>query len=181
MRLIAVVLLALLLLNGCPGGGRASHELPADWPIAQLTIDPAWELHRKATAMHALDPAKYSDKTWLVAFDKDQDWAGVVAHVESCLKPLGYLRMKEKGLNNPLGLDLPEMRTYYSPDYLTEVMLTNGVYFDALINTDIEFALQIKALSAPPELIQTCLNVNKSRPGTHMGDELLKGILEPIS
>jgi len=171
----------MLLVAGCEYKGRASHELPADWPIAQLTIDPAWELHRKATAMHQLDPVKYPDKLWLVVFDKDKDWAGVVAHVENCLKPLGYLRMKEKGLNNPLGLDLPETRTYYAPDYLTEVYLSNGAYFDVLVTTDIEFALKISQLTTPPDLIQTCLDVNKSRPGTGMGDELLDGILEPIT
>jgi len=89
--------------------------------------------------------------------------------------------MKEKGLNNPLGLDLPETRTYYAPDYLTEVYLSNGAYFDVLVTTDIEFALKISQLTTPPDLIQTCLDVNKSRPGTGMGDELLDGILEPIT
>jgi len=167
------------LVAACPAGGGASHELPADWPVAQLTIDPDWQLRRPATAMHQLDPAQYPDPIWLVAFDKDGDWPGVVSHVESCLKPLGWLRSKSKGLNNPLGLDLPETRKYYSPDYLTEVYMTNGCYFDVLIDIDVEFALQISQYSQPPELIQAALNHRKRDP--KLTEALLDAIMEPIS
>jgi hypothetical protein len=176
-RLLLITSL-LLPLCACPSGG-VSRDLPADWPVAQLTLDPAWQLKRPASAMHQLDPTKYPEPIWLVIFDKEGDWPGVVAHVESCLKPLNWLRSKEKGLNNPLGLDLPETRTYYSPDYLTEVMLSNGAYFDALVSFDVEFAMQIKQYSEPPELIQACLNHQDRDP--KLAKTLLDGILEPIN
>jgi hypothetical protein len=169
----------ILLLCACPTGKSVSRDLPADWPVSQLTLDPAWQLKRPATAMHQLDPAKYPEPIWLVIFDKEGDWPGVVTHVEGCLQPLGWLRSKEKGLNNPLGLDLPETRTYYSPDYLTEVLLSNGAYFDALIDIDVEFAMQIKQYADPPELIQACLNHQKRDP--KLTKTLLDGILEPIT
>jgi hypothetical protein len=176
---LLLAVLAMAVLCACRSDGRASHELPPDWPLPALTLDPAWQLRRPATAMHQLDPARYPEPQWLVVFDKDGDWPGVVGHVESCLKPLGYLRSKEKGLNNPLGLDLPETRTYYSPDYLTEVFLSNGAYFDSLIEIDVEFALQLKQLSAPPELIRACLSHKKRDP--KLAQTLLDAILEPIT
>lgn len=179
MLLLLASLLGIVFLTSCVGGQGASHELPDDWPLATLTLDPDWQLKRPATAMHQLDPAKYPDPIWLVVFDNDGDWPGVVAHVESCLKPLNWLRSKEKGLNNPLGLDLPETRTYYSPDYLTEVYLSNGAYFDILVEIDVEFALEIKQYAAPPDLIQAALNHKKRDP--KLAQTLLDGILEPIN
>jgi hypothetical protein len=176
---VFVILLASILLCTCHNGGGASHKLPADWPVSQLTLDPDWQLQRPATAMHQLDPAQYPEPIWLVVFDKEGDWPGVVTHVESCLKPLNWLRSKEKGLSNPLGLDLPETRTYYSPDYLTEVYLSNGAYFDVLVNIDVEFAMQIKQYIEPPELIKVCLSHQQRDP--KLSQALLDGILEPIT
>jgi len=147
----------LVLLSACPADSGASHELPADWPIAQLTIDPDWQLRKPASAMHQLDPAQYPDPIWLVVFDKDGDWPGVVSHVEGCLKPLGWLRSKSKGLSNPLGLDLPETRTYYAPDYLTEVYMTNGCYFDVLIDID-------GRVRAADQAVQPAAGVDPGRP-----------------
>lgn len=178
LGLVTLVVVASLVA-ACPAVLGVSHELPADWPLSQLTIHPDWELKREATAMHKLDPAKYTEPQWLVIFDNDGDWPGVVNHVESCLKPLGWLRSKSKGLNNPLGLDLPETRTYYSPDYLTEVYMSNGAYFDILIEIDVEFAIQLTQYSQPPELIQGALNhIKRDRK---LGEQLLDNIFEPIS
>jgi hypothetical protein len=176
---LLLILLPALVMTACPVGGGASHELPADWPISQLTIDPDWQLRREVAAMHKLDPAQNPDPQWIVIFDKGGDWPGVVSHVESCLEPLGWLRSKSKGLNNPLGLDLPETRQYYSPDYLTEVYMTNGCYFDVLIDIDVEFALQVTKYSQPPELIQGALNHQKRDP--KLTEALLDAILEPIT
>jgi hypothetical protein len=177
-----LMLIVMLLCSICYGcAAKPSRALPADWPIAQLGLDPAWELKVKATAMHKLDPAKYPDPTWLVAFDKEHDWPGVIAYVEGCLKPLGYLRLKSHGTDNPLGLDLPETRTYYTPDYLTEVLISNGTYFDILASPDAQFAMQIKRYTTPPDPIGTALGVNKSRPGTGMGDQIVAQLLEPIT
>jgi len=177
--LLSVSLLAIAFLSSCPGSQGVSHKLPDDWPLAALTLDPDWQLRRPAAAMHQLDPAKYPEPIWLAVFDKDGDWPGVVAHVEGCLKPLNWLRLKEKGLDNPLGLDLPETRTYYSPDYLTEVLISNGAYFDALIEIDVEFALEIKQYAEPPDLIQACLGHKQRDP--KLAQTLLDGILEPIN
>jgi hypothetical protein len=173
------VLCCLLLSAGC--ARPVSRELPADWPIPQLTLAASWELRTQVGAMHRLDPAKYQQPMWLAAFDNDHDWPGVVAHVESCLKPLGYWRSKSHGENNPLGLDLPETRTYYSPDYLTEVLVSNGAYFDALLSADVEFALCIKRHETPPEPLAAVLSLNKTRPGTGMADKILNELLEPIT
>lgn len=175
------VLIGCALAVCCGCSTQPSRALPPDWPIAQLALAPAWELKTKATAMHQLDPVQYPEPQWLVAFDNTHDWPGVIAHVESCLKPLQYLRSKSHGTNNPLGLDLPETRTYYSPDYLTEVLISDGVYFDAIQGADAEFALQIKRYATPPDPIGAALSLNQSRPGSGMGDEILARLLEPIS
>lgn len=174
-----IVALGLLCCLGC--SAPVSRQLPPDWPIAQLTLDPAWELRHEVGAMHRIDPAKYKDPQWLVVFDKQHDWPGVVAHVERCLKPLGYLRSKSHGADNPLGLDLPETRTYYTPDFLTEVLIANGAYFDAIAAPDVEFALRIVRYVTPPEPYAAALSVNKSRPGTGMGDEIIARLVEPIT
>lgn len=174
-----IAVICILCLAAC--APRASRQLPADWPIAALTLDPAWELKRDVGAMHRIDPAKYKDPTWVVVFEKKHDWPGVVSHVEGCLKPLGYLRSKSHGTDNPLGLDLPETRTYYTPDFLTEVLVSNGAYFDVLASADVQFALRIVRYSAPPEPFAAALSVNKSRPGTGMGDEIIAQLVEPIT
>jgi hypothetical protein len=179
MILRSIVLAATILCLGC--STQPSRELPADWPIAALTLDPAWELIRPATAMHTLDPAKYPEPMWLVAFDNKQDWPGVVAHVERCLKPLQYWRSKSHGEDNPLGLDLPETRTYYSPDYLTMVLVSNGAYFDELVRPDVEFALQITRYKTPPEPLGSALSLNRTRPGSGLADQILAELLEPIT
>lgn len=179
MLMWRIVALCLLCCAGC--SAPVSRRLPADWPIAQLTLDPAWELRHEVGAMHRIDPAKYKDPQWLVVFDKQHDWPGVVAHVEQCLKPLGYLRSKSHGTDNPLGLDLPETRTYYTPDFLTEVLISDGAYFDAFASTDVEFALRIVRYSTPPEPYAAALRVNQTRPGTGMGDEIIAQLVEPIT
>lgn len=173
-----IVAVCLVCCAGC--AAPVSRQLPSDWPIAQLTLDPAWKLKHEVGAMHRLDPIKYTNPQWLVVFDNRHDWPGVVAHVEQCLKPLGYLRLKAHGADNPLGLDLPETRTYYSPDYLTEVLISNGTNFDAFASPDVEFALRIVCYFTPPAPFAAAQNVNRTRPGTGMGDKIIAGLVEPI-
>jgi hypothetical protein len=174
-----IAVICLLCCAGCQG--QVSRQLPPDWPIGQLKLDPAWELKHEVAAMHRIDPVKYKNPEWLVVFDKQHDWPGVVAHVEKCLKPLGFLRLKSHGTNNPLGLDLPETRTYYTTDYLTEVLISNGTHFDDFASPDAEFALMITHYSTPPEPFASALSVNKSRPGSGMGDKIVADLVEPIT
>jgi hypothetical protein len=179
MRNWLSVAMCLLCCVACQA--QVSRQLPSDWPIAALTLDPAWELKHEVGAMHRIDPAKYKDPQWLVAFDNQHDWPGGIAHVEGCLKPLGYLRLKSHGENNPLGLDLPETRTYYTPDFLTEVLISNGTYFDVLADPGVEFALRIVRYSTPPEPFASAQSVNRTRPGTGMGDQIIAKLVEPIT
>lgn len=177
-RGLALLIALCVLLPAC----KVAHyrdpneSLPKDWPIPQLTMPGDVELKREPAALHAQDPSM-TTREWIVAFDKDGDWPGLVTHVEGCLKPLGYLRQKVTG--GPAGFDIGEMQTYYSPDYKTRVLLSNGVGFPGLIEVhDVEFAVWIIESPAPDEIIQTMLDVNQTRPG--MGDQLLEGLLEPI-
>ena len=175
----AAILFAVFLLSACERPS-ASRELPPDWPVPKLTLDPDWVLLRKATAMHVLDPVKYPDPEWIVIFESDDTWLDVVAHVESCLKPLGWRCSRHKGGMSPIGLDLPETRTYYAPDWLTEVVISNGVYIDILADANVEFAMDIHAYEKPPELIQSILDHNVKRPGSNMGTEILDIQYPPI-
>jgi hypothetical protein len=156
LLITALGLWLALALSSAGCAKRITHEakLPADWPVPQLTLPADIELKAGPEAMHRIDPSR-TDKKWVVAFNKDDNWPAFVAHVEGCLKPLDYWRSKEKGLNNPLGLDVPEMRTYYSPDYLTEVAITHGAYFDAIGPRDIEFAMYIIVYEDVPPLFES--------------------------
>ena len=88
------------------------------------------------------------------------------------------MRSKEKGLNNPLGLDLPESRTYYSPDFLTEVSLAHGAYFDAIGPRDIEFALSITVYENTSPMSESWAHMKQTRP--KMVDQLLENAYEKI-
>ena len=176
-RLLYVV---LLLAAGCTMLAKSDPELPADWPIPQLTLPAEIKVKAGPAAMHEKDPS-LTDKEWIVGFNKDDNWPAMIDHVETCLKPLGYWRAKHQGgADNPLGLDLPEVRNYYSPDYLIEVRLSHGAYFDVFGPKNLEFALWVVQRTEPAEIIQACLDAGKARQDSKMSEQLLTSILEPI-
>lgn len=116
------VLIVLLACQACSG----SYSLPRDWPIRELTLPPGATMTRKATVMQLPGPQK---KSWLVYFDSLEDLQTVADHVESCLAGLSY---SEHWIDNPrIGSSRRNMRTYYSADQLTEVVLMPGTGSDA--------------------------------------------------
>jgi len=170
----------LLLFAGCARKIVHEAKLPDDWPVPQLTLPNDIELKAGPEAMHKVDPSR-TEKKWLVAFNKDDNWPAFVAHVERCLKPLDYWRSKNKGLDNPLSLDLPEMRTYYSPDYLTQVVITHGAYFDAIEIPDIEFVLSVMVYEEPPPLVESFVKGhNNPLMGKKEVDKIRDSMMEKI-
>jgi hypothetical protein len=183
LSLGAVLTLLAVVLSGAGCAKRITHQakLPADWPLPQLTLPQDIELKAGPAAMHEVDPSR-TEKEWLVGFNKDDNWPAFVTHVEGCLKPLNYWRSKEKGLNNPLGLDMPESRTYYSQDYLTEVMISHGAYFDALGPQDIEFVLSIRLYEEVPPLFESFVKGhNNPSIGPKELERIRDSVLEPIT
>ena len=178
-RCLLLLCLPVLVITGCPveGTGNPNDVLPDSWPINQLSIPRDAEVLGEPAVLHEKDPAM-TTREWLVAFNKDGDWPGVVQHVESCLKPLGYYR--QKVTRGPVGFEGIEMNTYYSPDFLTEVVVSNGVGVPGIIEVDdVEFALWVIVRQQPNELVQTALDVRAQRP--EVGQQLLEGILEPLN
>ncbi|HES58136.1 MAG TPA: hypothetical protein ENO21_01755 [Firmicutes bacterium] len=180
LLLLAANLAVALSAAGC--AKRVTHEakLPDDWPVPQLTLPSDIELKAGPEAVQDSSLAP-GDRRWVAAFNKDDNWPAFVSHVEGCLKPLDYWRSKEKGLNNPLGLDLPEMRTYYSPDYLVEVVLTHGAYFDAIGPRDIEFAMMVTQYVKPPEHLQLLLKHPNPSIGPKELERIRDAVMEPIT
>ena len=173
------MLFTLAAVLGCE---KTVHQakLPADWPIPQLTLPNDIVLKAGPEAMHKIDPS-HPHKEWVVGFNKDDNWPAFVAHVEGCLKPLDYWRSKSKGTDNPLGLDLPEIRTYYSPDYLTEVFISYGAYFDAIGPRNIEFAVSVKVYEEVPELFESFVKGhNNPSIGKKELDRIRDAVLEKI-
>jgi len=150
--------------------------LPEDWPVNQLSVPRDVELTQLPVALHAENPEMVT-REWVVVFNYQGNWPGLVQHVESCLKTIDYFR--QRVTRSPAGFEKVEMQTYYSPDFLTEVVISNGKGVPGIeASADAEFALWVVERQAPNRVIQSALDVRQQRP--EMGETLLDGMIELI-
>jgi hypothetical protein len=137
----------ILLACACQ---QPRQKFVGDWPVPTLTL-PAG-----ATELSGKKPADsggtLSSQTWTKAFRCDDDWETVRAHVEGCLKPLGY---REFWAESPqIGDTRLTGRDYYSADGLTHVQLMNLDKPERRADpAKATFMIMIKLLDAPDPLL----------------------------
>lgn len=114
-RTLLYVTYSIALLVGC------SSTAAKEWPVAHLTL-PAGATAAVLPPVFANDPAMKSsdnvkDGMWFSCFDCPGGWDSVLAHVESCITPLGYTynAAETKDLAPPQADPSGVVRVYVSP------------------------------------------------------------------
>lgn len=179
-------LLALMAVAGCnrgkqqgaqsqtppaaslPPAGQAAKEAPlADgrpggWPIPELTLPPGADTANPAQPPAQQRPFGPGALEWSLSFRYPNTWDALVDHLDSCLAPLGYVRVK--GNKNDRKPEYPEnaqklrigaegQKTYLSKDGKTFVFL----FFTGLptlhsSKPDENYRLQVLVFEQPQEV-----------------------------
>jgi len=168
VRVLLITLLVILFSTGCTETtadtkttastktstatqpvALANYSLPESWPIPQLTLPEGSTVTVEPQILHEMDPS-WPDQNWNVDFNNSANMDGVASHVESCLKPLGYLEMW--GDNPRVGSTRDGMRIYFSPDKLTKISLHAGIKVpEGMPKSD--FSLRIKITKTPDPMV----------------------------
>ncbi|MBN2083572.1 hypothetical protein JW859_15360 [bacterium] len=142
LSIIFLTLLALALavaLCGCPA--RTQSSLPADWPIAELTI-PAGSIEE------IIVDHSDGEKKWKLYLNDSMPWDRLAQHVESCLAPLGYSEFYTLTAQGDDKRD--RIRTYLSADLLTSFSMMNTVAMGRPAGSDKpEYGLMLKIGTQP--------------------------------
>lgn len=178
MRSLMLVLCLMGLLIACKQENSATAGLPTDWPVPRLTLGADWDLTRPVVALHKQQNSSYRERTWLVVFRSKTRFNDAARHIEDCLQPMGYWRMREG--EGPSGFTSPNLRTYFSPDFYVEVNLgRQGAIKAAGQLGENEYAVLVTDHDKPPEMLQVVMDLRKTNP--EMADKVRDTMLEPLS
>lgn len=177
MRCLLFVLCLALVVPSCKHKDSATAGLPSDWPVPQLTLGADWDLSRSVVALHKQEHSGIHERTWLVVFRSKSPMSEITNHVEGCLRPMSYWRMRRS--DNPSGFTSPDLRTYFSPDYYVEVRLGRRDAIQPAGHLDEgEYALLVTDHDRPPEMLQVVLDLRKTSPD--LADKVRDSMLEPF-
>ena len=110
----------LLVCSSC--SKPVPQELPADWPIPELTLPEGSVITRPVAQIHEM-PVTLPGRSWMVFFDNPGTFAEVAAEIESGLAQAGYGMILAGSA--PFDSEVT-LRWYYSPDGKIEVVLDKG-------------------------------------------------------
>ena len=177
MRFLAILLLLVVILASCAKEDSSTAGLPDDWPVPQLVLGSGWKLSQRVVALHKVEDSGYKERTWLVVFSSRTTLAEASQHVEQCLRPSRYWKMKQG--EGPSGFTSPDLRTYFSPDFYVEVKLgRNDAIKPAGVLGEGEYAILVIEHDKPPEILQAVIDLRATNP--EMADKVRDTMLEPL-
>lgn len=132
MARLAVIAYAILcVLSGIELLTSCSSTIAKEWPVARITL-PVGAAPAALPPVFANDPAMVSsenakDGMWFSCFNCPGGWDAVVAHLESCISPLGYTynELETKDLAPPQAGPTGVVRVYASPSSKVKAALMN--------------------------------------------------------
>ncbi len=171
------MLLLGCLISSCAEENSATAGLPDDWPLSQLVLGEDWELSQRVVALHKQDNSTYDERTWLVVFRSPSTLAEVARHVEQCLRPSAFWKMRQG--EAPSGFTSPDLRTYFSPDYFVEVKLgRNTAISPAGQLGEGQYALLVVDHDDRPDILQVVIDLRQTNPD--MADKVRDIMLAPL-
>jgi len=112
---IAVVIL-LILCTAC--SKNVPQQLPADWPIHEMTLPADVRIDGVTQILGA---SSSPDRGWNARFEGDSNMDSIASHIEMCIRPLGFKELV--AVKGSLSTEAVDEQIYLSSDLKTEVTL----------------------------------------------------------